>query len=100
MRKHLLLTSLLVLSACAGGTGGTSVPGPVVDVRTSNFTISSNIDNETRRSAHVIDALGEDYYNDMSGGTLPVSGVRGASVRDSGDNICKTTCITHGSGVC
>lgn len=90
MRKHLLLTSLLVLSACAGGTGGTSVPGPVVDVRTSNFTISSNIDNETRRSAHVIDALGEDYYNDMSGGTLPVSGVRGASVRDSGDNICKS----------
>lgn len=59
MKKLLVLTSLLALGACSTGTGG----GDDMDVRHSNWIISSSIDNETRRSAHIANTLGEDYYN-------------------------------------
>ena len=82
MKKYFIVLSLFVLSACGGGSGGgndvsggQNVMRPSVtptenQVRTSNLVVSSNIDNESKRSAHVINMLGEDYYTDISNGTV------------------------------
>ena len=60
--KKFLLVSLFILSACGGGSGGTSGSGVVMRnsvtptaevVRKSNLAVSSNIDNESKRTAHV-----------------------------------------------
>lgn len=55
MKRLFVMMCLIVLGACSGG-GGTH--GGMSDVRQSNLIISSNIDNETRRSAHVAHTLG------------------------------------------
>ncbi len=74
--------SLLILSACGGGSGGgnsvsggqnmlrPSVTPTETKVRNSNLVISSNIDNESKRSEHVINTLGEDYYSSVSNGMV------------------------------
>lgn len=59
MKTLPIMTCLLILGACSGGGGG-SHGG--MNVRQSNLRISSNIDNETRRGAHVTDTLGAGYY--------------------------------------
>lgn len=79
-----MLLSLIVLTACGGGSdvsgSGKQITmrpsvTPTEDiVRNSNLIISSNIDNESKRSAHILNTLGNDYYIDISHGN--VSGAR------------------------
>lgn len=82
--KRLSILSVLLLAACGGGGGA---PSPIVtpeEVRAANLQVSSIVDNESRRSAHVLKTLGADYYNDSGVAVL----VRGAS--QQGNNICKS----------
>ena len=82
--KKFLLVSLFILSACGGGSGGTSGSGAVMRnsvtptaevVRKSNLAVSSNIDNESKRTAHVTSTLGESYYTTISNGGVSVTRV-------------------------
>lgn len=79
MKKYLSVLSVLALAACGGGSGSgisdSEVVRPSVTprenaIRTSNLVISSNIDNESKRSAHVVNTLGEDYYSVVSNGVV------------------------------
>lgn len=82
--KRLSILSVLLLAACGGGGGA---PSPIVtpeEVRASNVQLTSIVDNESRRSAHILKTLGADYYNDSGVAVL----VRGAS--QQGNNICKS----------
>lgn len=107
MKKLAILTSLLALAACGGGSGsggGGSAPImpdlPVVPneaemVRSSNSVITGmvSINNESIRTDYVKKALGDDYYSDVSNGTINPS--RSAVIRSSanaggGKNICKS----------
>ncbi len=105
MKKYFIMFCLLFLSACGGGSGGGGQSGsgevirpsvtPTADVvKKSNGAISSTIDNESKRSAHVLNTLGADYYNTVSNGTVSVT--RGASPRPPMQNdgycISQRTC--------
>ncbi|MBP3398081.1 MAG: hypothetical protein J6K82_04070, partial [Alphaproteobacteria bacterium] len=93
MKKLAILTSLLALAACGGGSGsggGGSAPImpdlPVVPneaemVRSSNSVITGmvSINNESIRTDYVKKALGDDYYSDVSNGTINPS--RSAVIR-------------------
>lgn len=100
MKKLALLISILALAACGGGSAPIVPDVPVTPsktemVRTSNSVITSmlSVDNESIRTSYVKNALGDDYYSDVSGGTFNPS--RNAAIRSSsnpgnGKNICKS----------
>lgn len=101
MKKLLYLMPLFILTACGGGNGGSSEPiynNPIPsipqqnnEIRKSNLQISSTIDNEAKRSAHILATLGEDYYAQMSNGQdIDLSITRGASNKTNNSNICKS----------
>lgn len=69
MKKYLVLTSVLALAACGGGSGGNGgigAPNNIVtinenDIRNSNLEVTSMVDNETQRTVYLQNALGDDY---------------------------------------
>ncbi len=100
MKKIAVLTSVLALAACGGGSGG-GAPGAIVtpnefqSVRSSNSVITGmlSVDNENIRTDYVKKALGDDYYYDLSGGTINPSRsavIRSGANAGGGKNICKS----------
>lgn len=107
MKKIAILTSILALAACGGGSGsggGGSAPimpnAPVVPneaemARSSNSVITGmvSVDNESIRTDYVKNALGDDYYLDVSNGTINPSRsavIRSGANAGGGKNICKS----------
>ena len=104
MKKLAILTSILSLTACGGGSGGGSAPimpdAPVVTneaemARSSNSVITGmvSINNESIRTDYVKKALGDDYYSDVSNGTINPSRsavIRSGSTTGNGKNVCKS----------
>ena len=100
MKKFSILTSILALAACGGGSGGGGsapimpdapvVPDETEIIRKSNSVITGmvSIDNEALRTSYVQDTLGDDYYSDVSGGTI--NPTRSATTPGNGNNICKS----------
>ena len=106
MKKLVILTSVLALTACGGGSGsggGGSAPImpdlPVVTneaemARSSNSVITGmvSVDNESIRTNYVKNVLGDDYYSDVSNGTINPSrsaAIRSGSTTGNGKNVCK-----------
>lgn len=107
MKKLVILTSVLALTACGGGSGsggGGSAPImpdlPVVTneaemARSSNSVITGmvSVDNESIRTNYVKNVLGDDYYSDVSNGTINPSrsaAIRSGSTTGNGKNVCKS----------
>lgn len=104
MKKLAILTSILALTACGGGSGGGAAPimpdAPVVpdetkEIRNHNSFITGmvSVDNEAIRTSYVKSVLGEDYYTNASDGTIDIT--RGATFRassssENGKNVCKS----------
>ena len=59
MKKLFTMVCMLALCACGGGTTGG------MSARNSNLMITSSIDNETRRTAHITKSLGARYYDEV-----------------------------------
>ncbi len=79
MKKIAFLMLLLVLGAC--GSSGT-----MLTVRDSNFLLTSNVDNDSRRHAHILETLGADYNSSVNSVSDPLQ--RGGAGKNS--NICKS----------
>jgi hypothetical protein len=102
MKKLAILTSILALTACGGGSGSAPImpDAPVVPsetemVRKSNYVITAmvSVDNESIRTSYVKNVLGDDYYSDVSGGTFNPSrsaAIRSGSTTGNGKNVCKS----------
>lgn len=110
MKKSIFLISLLALSACGGGSGGVSggtgtdvglTPsfGAVSEeVKASNaeiLTMNSTVSDETKRTAYLKTVFGDEYDDVMSAIQQTDSPVlfslnRNGSVRDGGNNVCKS----------
>ena len=100
MKKIALLTSILSLAACGGGSAPIMPNAPVAPSKTemardSNFIITGmvSVDNESIRTDYVKNALGDDYYSDVSNGTINPSRsaiIRSGSTPDNGKNVCKS----------
>ena len=76
MKKLSILTSVLALTACGGGSGGVgvSVPAPNVPDEVINIVDFDKVtemqvltNNEAERTAYVKSVLGDDFYSDASG---------------------------------
>ena len=94
MKKIAILTSILALAACGGGSAPDApvVPNEAEMARSSNSVITGmlSVDNESIRTDYVKKALGDDYYSDVSNGTINPSRsavIRSGSSPDNGKNV-------------
>ncbi|MBD5389383.1 hypothetical protein HDR63_03970 [bacterium] len=92
MKKYVILTSVLALTACGGGSGSGSVGGhDSISSEISNAAITGmklSVNNEAERTAHVTATLGDDYYGTVTDANINTN--RAATNGNSDKNICKS----------
>ena len=107
MKKIAILTSVLALAACSGGSGGGFAPNNIVrasetDIRNSNLEVTAMVDNETQRTVYLQNALGDDYdtYAQELDNTSQQNNTRQSTIRSATNGFTPSPLTCRGKGTC
>ncbi len=107
MKKCFILTSVLALAACGGGSGGGFASNNIVrasetDIRNSNLEVTAMVDNETQRTVYLQNALGDDYdtYAQELDNTSQQNSTRQSTIRSATNGFTPSPLTCRDKGTC